>query len=36
MSIKKRIFYLDELRMIAILAVILCHIDSMYPYVTTS
>lgn len=36
MSVKKRIFYLDELRMIAILAVILCHIDNLYPYVTTS
>lgn len=36
MSLKQRIFYLDELRMIAILAVILCHVDSFYPYVTTS
>ena len=36
MSTKKRIFYLDELRMLAILAVMLCHIDNMYPYVTTS
>ena len=36
MSLKQRIFYLDELRAIAILAVILCHVDSFYPYVTTS
>lgn len=36
MSVKKRFFYLDELRMIAILAVILCHIDILYQHGTTS
>ena len=33
---KTRIFYLDELRMIAIFAVILCHVGNIYPYLTTS
>ena len=32
----KRIFYLDELRAIAIFAVILCHVANIYPYLTTS
>lgn len=33
---KKRIFYLDELRAIAIFAVILCHVANIYPYLTDS
>ena len=36
MSLKQRIFYFDELRMIAILAVILCHVSNFYPHVATS
>lgn len=33
---KKRIFYLDELRAIAIFAVILCHVANLFPYLTDS
>lgn len=31
-EVKKRIFYLDELRVVAIFAVILCHVANLYPY----